>query len=172
MFRRHVLGLIVYSISFLPAVVLGRSIWAAASLEGRATHVILYRGQAQVTRAIPVEGNPGNLEIVVGKLPEQIEPNSLFAEGGDAVEIRAVRFRTKAVGEQPREEVRKLEREILETQQQIELTNKRKELLGKRKEYMGKLEGFVVPTAHSDLAKGVLDADALERMTTVSFAEH
>src|SRR6187431_3130076 len=79
---------------------------AAASVEGRVTGVTLYRGQAQVTRTIPIEGT-GNLEIVVGKLPEQVELNSLFAEGGDAVEIRAVTFRTRAVGEQPREEVRK-----------------------------------------------------------------
>ena len=141
-------------------------------MEGRVTSVTLYRGQAQVTRTVPIEGNAGSLEIVVGKLPEQIEPNSLFAEGGDAVEIRAVRFRTRAVGEQPREEVRKLDREILETQQQIDLTTKQQALLAKRTEYLGKMEGFVVPTAHIDLARGVLDAEALEKLTTFSFDEH
>lgn len=104
--------------------------------------------------------------------PEQIQPNSLFAEGGDDVEIRAVRFRTRAVGEQPREEVLKLDREILDVQQQIQLTAKKQALMAKRTEYLGKLEGFVAPTAHSDLAKGVLDAEALERLTTFSFAEH
>ena len=141
-------------------------------MEGRVTEVTLYRGQAQVTRTVPIEGNAGSVEIVVGKLPEQIVPNSLFAEGGDAVEIRAVRFRTRAVGEQPRDEVRKLEREILETQQQIDLTTKQQALLAKRTEYLGKMEGFVVPTAHIDLAHGVLDAEALEKLTTFSFAEH
>src|SRR5436190_10688342 len=144
----------------------------AASVEGRVTSVTLYRGQALITRAVPVEGNAGNLEIIVGKLPEQVEPNSLFAEGGDAVEIRAVRFRTRPVGEQPREEVRKLDREILEKQQQIDLTTKQQALLGKRNEYLGKMEGFVVPTAHRDLANGVLDAEALEKLTTFSFDEH
>ena len=125
-----------------------------------------------MTRTVPIEGNAGSVEIVVGKLPEQIEPNSLFAEGGEAVEIRAVRFRTRAVGEQPREEVRKLDREILETQQQIDLTTKQQALLAKRTEYLGKMEGFVVPTAHLDLARGVLNAEALEKLTTFSFAEH
>jgi hypothetical protein len=144
---------------------------AAASVEGRVTGVTLYRGQAQVTRTIPIEGS-GNLEIVVGKLPEQVVPNSLFAEGGDAVEIRAVTFRTRAVGEQPREEVRKLDREILDTQQQIDLAKKRQALLAKRTEYLGKMESFVVPTAHKDLANGVLDAEALEKVTNFSFEEH
>jgi hypothetical protein len=35
-----------------------------------------------------------------------------------------------------------------------------------------KLEGFVAPTAQTDLAKGVLDAEALERLTTFAFAQH
>jgi hypothetical protein len=148
------------------------SIAAAETVDGRVTHVTLYRGQAQVTRAISVEGEPGSLEVVVGNLPEQVVPASLFAEGGDAVEVRAVRFRSRAVGEEPREEVRQLDREILDVQRQIDLTSKRQALLGKRTEYLSKLEGFVAPTAHSDLTNGVLDAEALERLTTFAFAQH
>jgi hypothetical protein len=144
----------------------------AAAAEGRVTEVTLYRGQAQVTRTVPVEGAAGRVEVVVGNLPEQIVPNSLFAEGGDAVEIRAVRFRTRAVGEEPREEVRALDKQILDTQQQLELAQKRQALLVKRTEYLAKLEGFVAPTAQSDLTKGVLDAEALERLTSFTFAQH
>ena len=144
---------------------------AAAPVEGRVSAVTLYRGQAQVTRTVPIEGAAGRLEIVVSELPEQIVPNSLFAEGGDGVEIRAVRFHTRAVGEEPREEVRKLDDEILATQQELDLTTKRQALLVKRTEYLAKLEGFVAPTAQSDLTKGVLDAEALERLTTFSFSQ-
>jgi hypothetical protein len=163
---------LIKSIATLGAVTLVVAQTSAAEpVSGKATHVTLFRGQAQVTRTIPVEGAAGNIEVVVGNLPEQIEPNSLFAEGNDSVEIRAVRYRTRAVGEQPREEVRKLDREILDVQQQIQLTAKKQALMAKRAEYLGKLEGFVAPTAHSDLAKGVLDAEALERLTTFSFAE-
>lgn len=144
---------------------------ASSAVEGRVSAVTLYRGQAQVTREVPVEGAAGRLEIVVSQLPEQIVPNSLFAEGGDGVEIRAVRFRTRAVGEEPREEVRKLDDEILATQQELDLTTKRQALLVKRAEYLAKLEGFVAPTAQSDLTNGVLDAEALERLTTFSFAQ-
>ncbi len=144
---------------------------AAEAVAGRVTQVTLYRGQAQVTRTIPVEGNAGGVEIVVGQLPEQVVPNSLFAEGGDAVEVRAVRFRTRAVGEEPREEVRKLDHEIRETQLQIDLVTRQQALLAKRTEYLGKMEGFVVPTSHADLAHGVLNAEALEKVTQFSFAE-
>jgi hypothetical protein len=160
----------------LPALVIVTSfalnpLWAE-NINGRVTAVTLYRGQAQVTRAIPIDGEAGSMEVVVGNLPEQVVPNSLFAEGGDAVEIRAVRFRERAVGEEPREEVRQLDREILEVQRQIDLTSKRQALLGKRTEYLGKLETFVAPTAQADLTSGVLDAEALERLTTFAFAQH
>lgn len=144
---------------------------AAAPVEGRVSAVTLYRGQAQVTRTVSIEGAAGRLEVVVSKLPEQIVPNSLFAEGSDGVEIRAVRYRTRAVGEEPREEVRELDDEILATQQELDLTSKRQALLVKRTEYLAKLEGFVAPTAQSDLTKGVLDAETLERLTTFSFTQ-
>ncbi len=68
----------------------------AVDVDGHVASVTLYRGQAQVTRTLPIEGAAGGLEIVVGELPEQVVPDSLFAEGGDAVEVRAVRFRTRA----------------------------------------------------------------------------
>jgi hypothetical protein len=125
-----------------------------------------------VTRTIAVPEDAGSLEIVVGRLPEQVVPNSLFAEGGDAVEIRAVRYRTYAVSEEPREEVRELDRKILGTQQQIDLNNKRIALLAQRSGYLNRLEGFVAPTALADLAKGVLDAEALERISQFAFAQH
>ncbi len=172
MFRLHTMSFVAGWAVLAPVLSYCPHLVAADLVEGRVTGVTLYRGQALVTRAVPVEGNAGSLEIVVGKLPEQIVPNSLFAEGGDTIEIRAVRFRTRAVGEQPREEVRKLDREILDTQGQIDLTTKQQALLAKRTEYLGKMEGFVVPTAHIDLARGVLNAEALEKLTTFSFSEH
>ncbi|HYO25766.1 MAG TPA: mucoidy inhibitor MuiA family protein [Lacipirellulaceae bacterium] len=144
----------------------------ALEANGRVTHVTLYRGQAQVTRTIPIEGAAGAAELVIGNLPEQVVPDSLFAEGGDAIDVRAVRFRTRAAGEEPREEVRKLDEQILALERQIAQATKRQALLAKRVEYLAKLEGFVAPTAHSDLTKGVLDAEALERLTTFTFAQH
>lgn len=40
---------------------------ASEAVVGKATHVTLFRGQAQVTRTIPVEGEAGNVEIVVAR---------------------------------------------------------------------------------------------------------
>lgn len=144
---------------------------AAWAVDGRVAEVTLYRGQAQITRTVPVDGAAGSLEVVVTGLPEQIVPDSLFAEGVDDVEIRAVRFRTRAVGEEPRDEVRALDEQIRETQQQTMLAQKKLELLGKRAAYLDRMETFSAETAHGDLSSGVLDAEALERVTLFAFEQ-
>src|SRR5438046_2923695 len=84
---------------------------ASDRVSGRVTHVTLYRGQAMVTRTIPVVGAKGRKELVVD-LPEQVVADNLFAEGGEGVEVRAVQVRSRAVSEEPRDEVRKLDEAI------------------------------------------------------------
>jgi len=144
---------------------------SATAIVGRVSHITLYRGQAMVTREISVEGDAGGLEIVVENLPEQVVPNSLFAEGNEQVEVRAVRFRSRAVGEEPREEVRELDQQLRELQQQLELAGKQQQLLVQRSAYLDKLEGFVAPTASVELSRGVLDAETLKRISDYYFEQ-
>ena len=75
-------------------------------VKSKVASVTLYRNQALVTRTLMLDGAAGVRELVVEDLPENIQPASLFAEGGEKVEVRAVRFRTRASGESPRKEVR------------------------------------------------------------------
>ena len=122
-----------------------------------------------VTREVPLKAGQSASEIVVGDLPEQVVPDSLFAEGSQGIEVRAVRFRSQAVGEEPREEVRKLDEVIKEASEKASLLSKTQELLAKQGNYLDQLEGFVAPTAKTELSQGVLDAEALEKITTFSF---
>ena len=84
-----------------------KAVWGAAALvlwvtaasaapvrsAGKVELVTLYRGQALVTRAVPFEAPAGPVELLVGELPSQILPDSLYADGGKEIEIR----RSKAV---------------------------------------------------------------------------
>ena len=144
---------------------------AADPVEGEVVNVTLYRGQAMVTRAIPIEAGKGSLEVVVTGLPEQIVTGSMFAESDANIEVRAVQFRSRAVGEQPREEVRELERSIEDINQKAEINKRAQEVLNKRVLYLDNLETFVAQTAKADLSKGVLDAVALEKITTFGFEQ-
>ncbi len=106
----------------LPAV-------AAEPAASRVTRVTLYQGQALVTRTVPVEGAKGALEIVVSNLPEQVIPTTLYAEGSEGVEVRAVRFRSQAVGQEPREEVRKIDAAINDLNEKLQANKKGQEVL-------------------------------------------
>jgi hypothetical protein len=138
---------------------------------GRVVRVTLYRGQALVTRDVPLPARSGALEIVVPDMPAGIVPDSLYAEGGAGIEVRAVRFRTRAVGEEPREEVRALDKQIAETQQSLSTNESAQKMVFRRLVYLDKLESFVVPATHGDLNRGVLDAEALERVVVFGFEQ-
>jgi uncharacterized protein (TIGR02231 family) len=146
-----------------------RALAAQTTESGKVTKVTLYRGQAMVTRVVSLKAGQSASEIVVGDLPEQVVSDSLFAEGSQGIEVRAVRFRSQAVGEEPREEVRKLDEVIKEASDKASLLSKTQELLAKQDNYLDQLEGFVAPTAKTELSQGVLDAEALEKITTFSF---
>ncbi len=142
---------------------------AAAAITGKVIEVTFYRGQALVTRQIPVAGKTGTVEIAVGPLPEQIVPQSLFAEGSDGVDIRAVRYRTRALGEEPRDEVRKLDEELEEIVEQSQSVQRNQQVVARETAYLDQMDNFVLPTMKTDLARGFLDAAALEKLTKLSF---
>lgn len=141
------------------------------AVDGRVTDVTLYRGQALVTRTIPVAADLAGGELVVGDLPQQIVDGSLFAEADDGLEVRAVRLRRRAVGAEPREEIRELDGRIDDARDALELVRRRQEVLQKQASHLDGLDGFVAPTATSDLARGVLDAAALERITAFTLEQ-
>ena len=139
---------------------------------GKVSQATLYRNQALITRTVDLsEIKVGTTEVIVEDLPEQIVPDSLFAEGSETIEVRGVQFRQRAVGQSPREEVRKIQAEIELVNQEVASNEKMQQLAQKQSEYLDKLEGFVAPTATTELSKGVLDAESLERLTKFSFEQ-
>jgi len=144
---------------------------APPSVAGRVVEVTLYRGQALVTRIVPLDGAKGLVELAVGPLPEQIVPESLFAEADEGLEIRAVRYRARAVGEEPREEVRRLDEAIESLTDELRGVERQAQVLAKQNAYLDQMESFVLPTMKTDLARGFLDAAALEKLTHLAFSQ-
>ena len=138
---------------------------ATKESSGRVEEVTVYRGQAMVTRVVPADLPEGPSEIVVPDLPEQVVSDSVFATAGDGVEVRAVRYRSRAIRQAQRDEVRKLEQKIEDLQDEIDSLDMDEEVVEAAIEYLDKLENFVAPTAQAELTKGVLDADTLEKLT-------
>ncbi len=132
--------------------------------------VILYRGQALVTRKLDVEDFSGSKKVIVSELPHQILPDSLFAEG-KGIDVRAVRYRTFEVGEEPKEELKKIDFDIENVNHQIYRIELMKQVLNKRSQYLDRLENFVSTTASKDLSRGVLNATELEKLSRFSMDE-
>lgn len=141
----------------------------AQTVESKVTSVTLYRSQALVTRKVKVTGAQGAREVVVEGLPPQVVPGSLFAEGSSNVEVRAVRFRTRAVGETPREDIRKLELELKELRQKLAINQTQITVAAKKVQFIEGLKAFVAPTAQVEITKGVLNAETLEKLSTFAF---
>jgi hypothetical protein len=131
--------------------------------------VTVYRGQALVTRTIEVPGNAGLLELVVTDLPERALAGSIFAEGSEGVEVRSVRYRERAVAQDVREDVRKLDDALQALNDKIAANQKQMQLLTEQRAYLDKLANFAAPTATVEMTKGVLNAEQLKSLTTYQF---
>jgi len=143
----------------------------AHETRGKVDAVTVYRGQALVTRLVDVPGPAGLRQIVVTGLPAQVVPASLYAESGNGVEVRSVRYRQQAVKQNVDEQVRTLDDKTRQLSDQLEQAKRQLELLGEQKTYLGKLESFVAPTATAELTRGVLNAKALKELTEFQFEE-
>jgi hypothetical protein len=142
-------------------------------LRGKVDGVTVYRGQALVTRVVDVpaavwNGSAG--EVVVSELPERLVAGSLFAEGGGGLEVRSVRYRERAVGQDVREEVRKLDSDARAVADKIAANQKALQVLAEQRTYLDKLENFAAPTANAEMTKGVLNADQLKTLTEYQFS--
>lgn len=155
---------------FVAAALLAGAAAVAAAAEpieapGRVSKVTVYRGEALVSRSISVDVPAGLGEILVSDLPERVAPGSLFATAGEGVEVRAVRYRTRAVRQEPMAEARKLDAEIERVEREIQTTKTQQAVVANAVQYLGKLSEFVAPTAQAELTRGVLDAKTLESLT-------
>jgi len=157
-------------VSLSPAMCLAQAAGTAGTIEA----VTVYRGQALVTRVVEVAGGTGGggtREIVVTDLPQRIQPASLHAESSGEVQVRSVRFRTRPVSQDVREEVRLIDVKIADFEQKMAVNRRRVELVGENKAYLASLQAFVAPTATAEMTKGVLNADTLEKLTTFMLAQ-
>jgi hypothetical protein len=144
---------------------------AEEAVRGKVVSVTLYRGQALVTRLVPVDLPAGNGELVVGPLPERVVADSLFAAAAEGVHIRGVRYRTRVLSVAAREDVRKLDGAIEDVEKALRQLQSELQTLQQQGAYLQKLETFVAPTAQTELTRGVLNAETLQTLTRFMFTE-
>jgi uncharacterized protein (TIGR02231 family) len=148
---------------------------ARPELAGEVTAVTLYRDTARVTRRIQVPaGAKGPAEFIIAPLPTATVPESVHADHDLGVSVRSVtcRARDPLNPEHLNAEVARLDRAIRETERAMAAARNEIALRRIRQDYLRSLEKFVAPAAAQEMTHGVLQADELEKITTMHFREY
>jgi len=156
-------------VAAMSILVLGRPSLAenqTREVVGSISNVIVYRGQALVTRRIEMDLPEGGSELIVQKLPNRIVPESLYAEAFEGLTVTSVRYRERAVKEDTREEVKKLEAQIEQIQTDIRHAEAQRRVIAQNMETLFKLQEFTVSAQSSDLNRGVLQFEPLEKLVS------
>ena len=125
------------------------------------TAVTVYSNTALVTREVTVPDGAGLTEVVVSPLPPLTMQSSLYAEGNDNIRVLSVRYRTRAIAEDTREEVRKLDAEIKSLQAKSQGFEADLKAMGENLKLLDKLEGFTAKSLEHVTDKGQLDTEKI-----------
>lgn len=133
---------------------------AGTPAKNRIAMVTVYQGNALVTREVTVPGGAGLMELVVSPLPPQTLANSPYAEGSDGIRVLNTRFRTIAIKEDTREEVRKLANQIRTLAAEAQKLQADLKLIQEHQQFLTKLESFTGATLSHLTDKGMLNSEA------------
>ncbi len=147
-----------------------------AGVPGRLDAVTVYRDQAAVTRLVPVPEGGGTMEIVVTELPEHIDRESLHADAGEGVQIRAVRFRERVAREQPKappqEALDKLDEQMKPIETSLRELQQARDLVKTKHALLEKLAATYMTGAGEEMKKGFVETDQLSKFTLFVFEQH
>src|SRR5580658_7168113 len=129
------------------------------------TGVTVYANTALVTREVTAPEGAGLTEVVVSPMPPYTMQSSLYAEGNDNIRVLSVRFRSRAIAEDTREEVRKLDAQIKTLTSKQQTLDSELKSIGENLKLLDKLEGFTAKSLEHLTDKGQLDTEKIIALT-------
>lgn len=136
----------------------------AVETAGKISKVTVYHGQAMVTRQITLDLPQGSSEILVTGLPEKIIPESIYAQSSGDTKVLSVRYRTKAVEADTREEVKRLDAEIEEVKRQQYQAQRDEEIARWLFAKFDALWKWSVDATNVDLNRSIVESDPVEKL--------
>jgi uncharacterized protein (TIGR02231 family) len=126
----------------------------------RVIAVTVYASSALVTREVDVPDGAGTFELTVTPLPPSTVNGSLYTEGAENLRVLATRYRTRAVLEDPREDVRQLQDELKQLQQTQEKVDGDLKAVQTNLQFLSKLESFTATGTTQPADKGGLSGES------------
>ena len=139
----------------------------APTTTGVISKVTVYRGQALVTRTISIDLPSGASELIVKDLPAMIVSESIYAQTSDNIKVLSVRYRQKAVRQATREEVKQLDAQIEDVKYKLKCADRDYKHFVHYGKMFDELKDFTITAAESDLNRGLLTFEPIEKLTTL-----
>jgi Domain of unknown function (DUF4139)/N-terminal domain of unknown function (DUF4140) len=133
---------------------------APKTAPSRIVAVTVYQPNALVTREVDVPEGAGLMELVVTPLPDSASDGTLYSEGTDNIRVLTTRYRNRAVKEDTREEVRKIEAEQRKLKAESQKIDADMKALDQNMGLLTKLEDFTKVTTDKATEKGNLNSDS------------
>lgn len=130
------------------------------SAASKVVEVTVYQGTALVTREVAVPEGVGTMGLVVSPLPPQTIDSSLYSESSNSIRVLTTRYRTRAVREDTREEVRARETKIRALRADLARLQREEKVINQDLALLEKLENFTAATMQHLAEKGMLNAQA------------
>ena len=130
---------------------------AVKAAPSKVTAVTVYQTTALVTREVAAPEGAGLTEVVISPLPPAVVPNTLYAEGSTGIRVLSARYRTRAIAQDTRAEVRALEVKLKELAGKIQTLQADLQASAQNVALVGKLENFTSATLQTLTDKGQLD---------------
>ena len=153
--------IVLSALLFLSASALAQ----AVELEGDISNVIVYRGQALVTRTIDVDLPEGVSELIVSNLPVKIVPESLYSQSPDYIKVISVRYRRQAVKEDTRQEVKDIDKQLEALATEHRHLCKQEDLINGRAKRFAVLWNFGVDATKEDFDNSKLQVQPVMELT-------
>ena len=131
---------------------------------GTISSVIVYRGQAMITRAIDLDLPEGNSELIVSDLPEKLIPDSLFTQSPPNIAVISVRYREKDIKIDAGPEIKEIDAKIDEIIKNVRHAEQTIQLTRENINSLGRLEIYNVSASAADLNRGLLQADPMKTL--------
>jgi hypothetical protein len=131
---------------------------------GTISSVIVYRGQAMITRTLDLDLPQGNSEVIVSGLPEKLLPDSLFTQSPPNIAVISVRYREKDIKIDAGPEIQQIDAKIDEILKNVRHAEQTIQLARENINSLGRLENYNITASAADLNRGLLQADPMKTL--------
>ena len=140
--------------------------------DGIITDVIVYHGQALVTRNIELKNTGDDVELLVENLPDNILPESLYALSNNGIQVLSVRYRVKEIEKDTRAEVQELDRQFEEYEKQLHKAKRDREFQTAAWNKFAKMWDLSLEGANVSLDRGAFSSENMKDFTTYLEEKH